>query len=71
MKNDISVFHLLRKRPYTVDALARQLKCSRPAAKRRIEVAFSAASVFGWEPKTKRVRKGLRGPLSKAYFIAD
>lgn len=64
-----SVYSLLSQRTYTADALARQLKCSRPAAERRILEVKRLLAGTGKKVHQKSVRTGARGPAAKAYFI--
>jgi hypothetical protein len=64
-----SVYSLLKQRTYTADALARQLKCSRPAAERRILEVKRLLKGTKRKVQQKYVRTGERGPATRAYFI--
>lgn len=62
--------NVLSRGRYTMDALAKRLKCSRPAAERRVgELKRLSRGAKNWALKTEFVRTGLRGPPSKAYFV--
>lgn len=58
---------LLKKGPTTASALANKMKCSKPAAYRRIKAVMEDEE-HGSRIFQRMVREGEKGPMSVEYF---